>query len=297
MTEKQNVTVELDSDNIPLDRSDLRNVKKIKSLEGMCSADKSDPENCSGMRTIEQYKKEVLNPGIESGKIGDGVKSKWDDRKLRYDNATINGEDLEVKFGVSHFKEVKDDIVRDRNINEYLMEIGKKRFDNQYAFFERGPGVTVIPITKDGSIYLAERGAVDTGIGLLNGAAGNISYKDNITLVNPLDEAKKEFLEEMGVKAGDIRSMPLIGLYGDRTTGEIDFTYLATIKLTDKELMDAWDGAKDKAESSRRIRIPDYKSLMEIVTNGKIKGSDKRWELMYATRGGLESILPSEINS
>ncbi len=282
---------------LPLSRDCLEDMSDIKFFEGMCAADKTDPENSAGMRTIAEYKEKVLSPGIANGIIGDGIKLKWDDRKLRFDFADFKYDSLNIYLDVSHYKAIRDDIQRNREENLRLQDIGKRRFNNRYAFFERGPGVTVIPITKDGSIYLAERKGVETGIGLLNGAAGNMEYTDNISYVNPDMQGRKEFLEEMGVHSDDITKMEFVGLYSDKITGEVDFTYLAKIRLDDKELMDAWDNAKDKIESGKRIRIPDYKSLIDILNFGNIAGSEKKWELMYATRGGLGSVKFNEMNN
>lgn len=281
----------------PLDRHVVEKTLGMRFFEGMCAADKTNPENSPGMRTIGEYMNTVILPGIEQGKISDGIKSKWDDRKLRFDSATISRGVLEVRLGVSYFGAIKEDLNRNPEENLQLQRIGKQRFNNRYAFFERGPGVTVIPITKDGSIFLAERKNVEGGIGLLNGAAGNMEYKARIEEVNPEHEAREEFHEEMGVSSQDIIALKFVGLYASPNTGEVDFTYLAPITLSDKELMSAWDTAKDKVESGRRIHIPDYKALTKIINEGILKGTDKKWELMYATSGGLSTIRMDEMNN
>lgn len=281
----------------PLDRHVVEKTLGMRFLEGMCAADKINPENSSGMRTIREYMDTVILQGIEQGKIGDGIKSKWDDRKLRFDSATISRGVLEVRLGVSYFGAIKEDLNRNPEENLRLQKIGEQKFNNRYALFERGPGVTVIPITKDGSIFLAERKNVEGGVGLLNGAAGNMEYKEKIEQVNPEHEARKEFHEEMGVSSQDIIALKFVGLYASPNTGEVDFTYLAPVTLSDKELMSAWDTSKDKVESGRRIHIPDFNALEKLLYEGVIKGTDKKWELMYATSGGLASIFPEEMNN
>ncbi len=282
---------------IPLSRHIVEEKLGMRFLEGMCAADKTDPDNSKGMRTIKEYMEEVLLPSIREGKIGDGIKSKWDDRKLRFDSAKISRGILEIRLGYTHFGANKADLTRSRDDALALQRIGIERFNNRYAFFERAPGVTVIPITSQGSVYLAERKAVETGVGLLNGAAGYMEYREKIEEVNPESEARKELHEEMGVSQNDVIAMKFVGLYSNPGTGEVDFTYLAPIKLSDKELMSAWDSAKDKVESGRRVHLPDYTSISILLNQGVIQGTDKKWALMYATKGGLASIREEEMNN
>jgi hypothetical protein len=277
--------VERTSQGILLNRENVEKLNKIVFVEGLCAANKIDPERSNGMISVEDYKRNVVVPGIKDGTIE--INSKYDDRKIRFHSSKISSNILEVSLGFTYFGANKEDINRDSDENLKLKEIGKRRFDDEYAFLERTIGVTTVAITNERDIFLGERKNVATDLGVYNVASGYVEYNEDINMIDLEWQAREELNEEYGVAKGDISEMKFVGVFSNPVTGEIDFSYLASIELSNKELLSAWDNSKDK-EHGKRIKISNYGELEQVLKNIK---------LMYATRGVLDSIRPGELEA
>ena len=91
----------------PLTRATIRGVDSpIIYSAGLSAANAEKPTT---PRDREGYIKEFLNPMIEAGKIGDGIHSKFDDRKFRLSSAKRTkdphkGEkSLDIRLGITHY--------------------------------------------------------------------------------------------------------------------------------------------------------------------------------------------------
>ncbi|MEK6854745.1 MAG: hypothetical protein AABX73_00815 [Nanoarchaeota archaeon] len=292
---KTSFAIERTTDGISLRRSKVEKLLGVNFLEGLCSADKTSPENYSSMRSRKFYNDNIIKPLVKSGKIGDGTSDKFDDRKLRFHSAIINKGILEIRTGISYYQAHKEIVKNTKTENERLKARGLNFLEDEYAFFERPIAVAAALITNEGCVFLGERANVSTYVGSLSLAAGYISYTDELNTINPEKEARREVEEEIGVIERDIISMKFVGLYTNPDSGVVDFTYLAPIRMSNKELLSAWEKAKDK-EHSRKIQIPDYSALQHLLKTGSLKKTDKKFNLMHSARGALQSIRLGEIN-
>ncbi len=267
---------------------------------GLCRA---DPNNPTGDRTIEWYDENVLKPLIESGKISDGTKSKFDDRKMRYDGGigyignTINPHDnIIVKFGHSHFLEYREKRKRTQEEAEVLTQLGINHFKDPYAFFPRNPGVTGIVLTSDKNIIVGQRNVeLDRYEGLLQGAAGHLTYKKNPEDVNLDKDMLMELKEELGITEDLIKNKEFIGLFSDPSVAgdDLDFCYLISTHLPSEYFVkEAWKEKVKKPEHSKFFALTDYNSLQELVNTGNFQG--KNYDIIFSTRGALSQIDPKD---
>src|SRR3989344_2176108 len=96
-----NYTIEKTDEGILLDRKNCENLQ-LTSAEGLCRA---DLHNSKAPRNIKSYTERVLNPGLNNGKIGDGKRTRFDDRKIRYSGSSIGNGLLELRFGFTYYGE------------------------------------------------------------------------------------------------------------------------------------------------------------------------------------------------
>ena len=98
--------VEVTREGILLRRESVEGLK-ISVVEGLCAANPQDPTQ---PRERKWYVENVLNPMIERGEIGDGISTRFDDRKMRLSHTSIRGGILEIGFGATHYKSFEADI-------------------------------------------------------------------------------------------------------------------------------------------------------------------------------------------
>lgn len=154
-----NFEIERSAEGTKLDRLAVQGVS-LSYVPGLCTASVSWPDS---PRDIEWYKQHVITPLIASGKIGDGVKTKFDDRKFRLHATSLKPEQkvLEIALGMTHFNEYVEynnkDKGRTDEDNRYLQEMGLRRLGERWAYFGRAPGVGGMVISSDGHAVLGER--------------------------------------------------------------------------------------------------------------------------------------------
>jgi len=275
-----------------LNREGVENLD-MSFIPGRCAADPEDPET---PRDRGYYQDTVLKRLIASGDVKDGTSGGFDDRKLRFDTLRIRGGTLEVALGITYYQKNRKDKTRDPAENSRLQQHGRARFYDAYAFFQRAIGVSSLLLTREGSLFLGERVNVSTDLGSLNGAAGYVEYTDRLDGINLEDEARREIKEECGVNGRDITKMNFVGVFSNPGTGETDFCYIVALKLSDEELLSAWDQSQD-TEHGRRIKIRSYREAQQILEQGTLPSYDGKFKLMYPARGTLQGIKPEELGS
>ncbi|MEK6854749.1 MAG: hypothetical protein AABX73_00835 [Nanoarchaeota archaeon] len=283
-----NYEVEKAVDGTPLTRENVQG-KGIYFVEGKCMADTNEPKNKA--RTNKSfYLENVLKPGIESGKIGDGVKSKWDDRKPRLESIALKGH-IEVKTGITYFGENKSCISRgEKNPEEAvkLHRLGEDVYGDRYAFFARAPGVSGAVISLDGKMILGVRLQEDSQ-GLLHPVGGYLPFKENPADINIDEQLRNELHEEFGVLANNIANTRFVGIYGNPLTGEVDFVHhvYTTLPVNYFTSGEFRKNAIDK-EHGDIVVIPDLSSAEELLKEGTLLGQKRN--LMYTARGSLEAL-------
>jgi hypothetical protein len=282
--------VEVTKEGIALDRNNSEGLK-IVPVTGMCAAN-SEGETVS--RGREWYIENVLNLMVERGEIGNGIKTKFDDRKLRLDFTSITRQNIFLGFGATHYLAYKRDLSRDPSQNDALQQRGLEEFDDRYAFFSRAPGIAGLVISSEGSVFIGERESGTDDPGVLNAVAGHLTYKDTVEQVNLEEELRKEAKEEMGIMSEEIDRTVFVGGYLHPNRGDMDFAYLIFTKLPDNYFASGeWIDRVAEREHKHLVRLAGYSEVQRLLNDG-IAG-DKKARIMYSTRGALNSVRPEEI--
>ena len=289
MTTRTDFEIETAYCNILLDRRAMETVE-IVAERGMsiCRLDR------------EQYLEEVIKPMILKGEIDDGTRTPFDDRKLRYDKSWLHRRDsseLLVGFGVTHYKAFLDDIKRSDEENLRNQELGKKDFGDRWAYFARAPGVAVLPINRDGTIFIGERANVEYG-GFLNAVAGHLSYRDDIAEVDLYADVFRELEEEFGIQRNEVSNIRQVGVYSHPVKGDLDFTFLVDVDKPEEYFASGkWKESVGKREHKDLVRLATMGEIQELLGTGRVPGSDRKLQVMYSTRGALQSVYANEIRN
>ncbi|MEK6872936.1 MAG: hypothetical protein AABW90_02910, partial [Nanoarchaeota archaeon] len=201
-----------------------------------------------------------------------------------------------VKFGHSHFLEYREKRKRTKEETENLTKLGINHFNDPYAFFPRNPGVTGIVLTSDKKIVVGQRNVeLDRYEGLLQGAAGHLTYKKNPKDVNLDKDMLMELEEEMGVSENFIKNKEFIGLFSDPSVAgdDLDFCYLISTDLPSEYFTkESWKEKVKKPEHSKFFALPDYYSLQELINTGNFQG--KNYDIVFSTRGALSQVISED---
>lgn len=280
----------------------------IKAEEGLCAA---NIENPTQPRDREWYVANVIAPMVERGEIDNGTKTPFDDRKLRYHKSTYLKKDTFIEgsfqdgyfsslfsfFGITHYKAFLADVNRSDEDNLKLQERGKKELGERWAYFARAPGVAVLPINQDGTIFIGERTNTEYG-GFLNAVAGHLTYKDDVKQVDIPTEALRELKEEFGIESGEVSNLRFVGLYSHPAKGDLDFTFLADVAKPEQYFASGeWKKSVKEREHKDLVSLATMAEIQELLGTGKVPGADKTLQVMYSTRGALMSVYPHEIRN
>lgn len=291
---------------VPLFRSDghpdprLRgpDVSIIYSKIGLCAANSENPFQ---PRDFQWNLDNVINPMVERGEIDDGSNSPFDDRKLRYEGSNIvpgypayMGDDLFVSFGITHYKAFLADQNRSDEDNLKLQERGQKLFGDRYAFFSRAPGIAVLPITKEGSVFVGERTNEEQG-GFLNAVAGHLKYR-NPEEVDIQEDLLRELEEEFGLtKSSLVEGPTFVGVYSHPIKGDLDFTYIVQTDVpNDYFSSGTWMEKVSEREHKPLIQLASMVDVQRLLQDGKVPDG-REFPLMYSTRGALGSLREEDL--
>lgn len=276
---------------IELSRKDVEG-KSLSFCKGLCAANLQFPKQ---PRDYDWFKVNIIDLLIKSGELGDGISSKFDDRKLRYNPAKVRNNIITIPLGISHFYAGKADISRKREYNELLQKMGEEYFDDKWAFFARPLGITILPITKDGSVFIGERISTEHG-GELCAVAGYINFR-NPEIINPQEDNKRELREEFGIKENLLLEIPrIVGISYHPNTGETDISFIVKTNVENAYFLSGeWMKHVGEREHKPLIHLSTLFEIQELLEKGKAPKSDKKFQIMYSTRHALESICAEDI--
>lgn len=276
------------------DREIVRGVfDSISFVDGLCRAHPTSPLT---RRDLRGYDSEVLaaliQVGAENGGIGDGSKG-YDDRKMRYDGASEEGDNLVVRLGHSHFREYLESRHRPKEEGDRLELLGEEIYGDRFAFFPRNPGVTGLVRTNDGKIIVGYRTSEGDPVfdGLVQGAAAHLNYADSPAETDVSARMKETYKAEFGIDAPHIQNMEFLGLFSfaDQHGDDLDFGWLADVDLNSGYFTgDSWRSHADKPHHERLIAIPHYEALEDLNNEGRI--DNVQGDVVFSTRGPLEQL-------
>lgn len=267
-------------------------VQNFSFVEGLCAADHEYPLK---PRDRHYYHALVITPLLQEGKIDDGTKTPFDDRKLRVDGISISDDTLEVALGISHFHVFRADQRRSDEENLALQERGKRDFNDRWAYLQRNPGVAGLVLSINGSVYGGKRTNPDQ-TGAFNSVAGHLRYRDDVQEVNITDDLDRELREEMGINKEDVISRRFVGAYGNPIKGDFDFAWIVQTSLSDDYFNrdGPWREQRKTKEHEELLRLATPVEVQSLVEEGRIPGRVEQFQIMYSTRGALLSLQESD---
>lgn len=240
------------------------------------------------------YLEAAINPQIRAGTIADGTRpGDHDDRKLRWSGAGVAGfwsrsqEILTLEVGPTSYPRYRSDLARSPLEMLKLMARGLENYRDPYAYFARGIGVAVVPLTTDGTVYIGERSAQVDCTGVLNFVAGWATFSPNVGEINFYADAQRELWEEVGVAMTlDGSNTRLIGMSGNPMTGEADLVFVVQTEMPDRHFQTGqWE------EHSRLVRIGNKSEGENLLEQGILPGEKEPRSLMFSSRFGLEYLV------
>ncbi|MDP3640689.1 MAG: NUDIX domain-containing protein [Nanoarchaeota archaeon] len=276
-----------------LDRREVAG-KHLYLHKGLCQANFQDPQQ---PRDYAWYNRFVIKPLIESGHISDGTRGPFDDRKLRYHLLSTDDLHNEVTLylGITHFRAYQADLARDELQVQVLKQAGENQFSNEYAFFSRPLAVTVLPITREGTAFIGERGNKERG-GLWNAVAGYVRFR-HPGEVDLKEDLLRELQEEFGIDPGDLVGEPqLVGLSCSLSTGEAEPSYIVQTKVPEEYFTSGrWKERVSEREHKRLERIATLEDRDELLMES-LPSTGERVELMHATEHVLRSLKEADLS-
>jgi hypothetical protein len=269
----------------------LENIKEIKVIEG------NAPQNIDGIpieTNFHTYLDLVINPLISSGKITDGTKlGDYDDRKVRWSGGILTGNwfkhnhifNLEV--GPTTYQRYSQDLHRSKTDSLKLILRGLQVHQDPYIYFSRAIGVTVIPITKNGNVYMGERSANVDSAGLLNFVAGLATFDEDINKINFYVDAQRELYEEMEISLKlDDSNTRFIGISGNPFTSETDLVFVVNTDVPDVHFQ-----GKKWSEHQRLVCLKSKSEAENLLYQGFLPGEKTQSRIAYASRFGLKYLV------
>lgn len=246
--------------------------------------------------SFHAYLDAIITPQIWQGILTDGTKpGTYDDRKIRWSGAGIAGfwsrsrNILTLEVGPTSYPRCRLDIDRKPVDALKLMRRGLTTYRDPYAYFARGIGVVVVPLTASGTVYIGKRLNISDYHGVLNFVAGWATFSSTVQGINFYQDAQQELREEVYIEMYlDAGNTQLAGISGNPITGEIDLVFVVQTDIPDRHFQSGhwpehscWFGIHSKAEAEA------------LLEQGRLPGKEESYSLMFSSRLGLEYLVKS----
>lgn len=236
----------------------------------------------------------IIKPLISSAEISDGSRpGSHDDRKLRWsDMHYLDILDAETKIirlavGPTWFQHCQADIQRQPTEAIRMMLAGLQRHQDPYAFFARGMGLVVIPLTRDGHAFIGRRAQTSEYRNYLCFVAGWLSFPESVKKIDLMSDLERELQEEINLAHSiATEQVRLIGLAGQPLSGETDLVFVVQTELTDDHFSKGiWPEHQDW------IPIRNGREAKQLLEHGNIEGLQETLKIMFSSRMGLEFLI------
>ncbi|MEB3277348.1 MAG: hypothetical protein VKK42_00295 [Lyngbya sp.] len=267
------------------------NITQIQVREG------HGPENLDGEpidTQFQAYLEAVINSQIRNSFLSDGSKpGSYDDRKVRWSGAGVAGfwsrsqDTLTLEVGPTSYPRCRLDITRSPLDSLKLMLRGLTNYQDPYAYFARGVGVAVVPVTAEGHVYIGKRVNSSDHTGVLNFVAGWATFSPTIQKINFYQDAQRELEEEVKVAMTlNNTNTRFIGISGNPITGEVDLVFVVQTEMSDRHFQSGqWE------EHSRLVGIRSKAEAEALLEYGRLPGEAEPCSLMFSSRLGLEYLV------
>jgi 8-oxo-dGTP pyrophosphatase MutT (NUDIX family) len=142
-----------------------------------------------------------------------------------------------------------------------------------YATVTLKPGVAVLPVNRDGTVHLTRQFRYAIGRDSVEVASGAVETGED-----PLEAAKRELREELGIEAVEWTGL---GLF-DMDTSIVQ----CPVRLFTARGLRATQADPDPTESIRRVTVP-FEAAVDMVMNGDITHAPSCVLILKAERHGI----------
>ena len=269
-------------------------VTKIQVREGHGSQNLNDePLNTQ----FQAYLETVINPQIQSGLLSDRTESgSYDDRKVRWSGTGVAGgwdrsqNIFTLEVGPTSYPQCRLDITRSSLESLKLMLRGLTNHQDPYAYFARGIGVAVIPLTTDGNVYIGSRLNASDYTGVLNFVGGWATFSAISQNINFYQDAQQELWEEMKiVMTLNEANTRFVGISGHPITGEVDLVFVVQTEISDRHFESGHQSGHWEEHSSL-VRISNKTDAENLLEHGLLPEEKEPCNLMFSSRLGLEYL-------
>lgn len=273
-----------------LQHQDIKGITEICTIAGQSAQNiVGEPVNTN----FHEYVDNIIRPQIASGEISDGKQSKYDDRKVRWSGAGVRGnwfrrnEVLYLEVAPTTYPRYRQDIERSKINSLELMLKGLEKYNDPFVYFSRTMGVTVIPISRQGSIYIGERSSNVDCPGLLNFVAGLARFNEIPANINFYADAQQELAEEVGIYMElNSSNTQFVGIAGNPFTSENDLVFIVETSVDE----DHFESRK-LSEHLRLVGLKDKSDAEKLLNEGFLPGENTKKAIAYGSRIGLEYLV------
>ena len=269
-------------------------VTKIQVREGHGSQNlNNEPLNTQ----FQAYLETVINPQIQSGLLSDRTESgRYDDRKVRWSGAGVAGgwdrsqNIFTLEVGPTSYPQCSLDIARSFLDSLKLMLRGLTNYQDPYAYFARGIGVAVIPLTMDGNVYIGRRLNASDYTGVLNFVGGWATFSAISQNINFYQDAQQELWEEMKIAMTlNETNTRFVGISGHPITGEVDLVFIVQTEIGNRHFESGHQSGHWEEHSSL-VRISNKTEAENLLEYGLLPEEKEPCNLMFSSRLGLEYL-------
>lgn len=243
---------------------------------------------------FESFLENVITPSTTAGWMHDNSKSHtYDDRKLRWSNIPtdliINHEASSLSLCVAPtcYQHCQLDIHRSPQDALNLMLSGIRKEADPYLYFARGMGVCIIPVTRDGTVFIGQRKNSKEYCHYLSFISGWASFHRDVKHIDFYHDAEQEIKEEI-LYSGSIEPgmLQFVGISGHPLTGETDIVFCLHCKLSDEHFL-----TKDWPEHLSWFPLRSRKEAISLRDHGQIANAESPFRIMFSSRMGLDYLI------
>jgi 8-oxo-dGTP pyrophosphatase MutT (NUDIX family) len=275
----------------------LLNTEEIGEIEAI-RADYGTAGQDLGGKAIatnfHDYLNQVINPLIVRGEITDGSQpGDYDDRKARWSGAGVTGNwhmqnrILFLEIGPTIYPYYALDLRRDKTESLQLMLKGLVDYCDPYAYFSKAIGITVVPISQEGSVYIGERSAQIDNPGLLNFVAGLATFHEELEKMNFYMDIQQELKEEIGIDlAVNVENTRFIGIAGNPWSSENDLVFVIVTPYPDSHFK-----TFPLIEHTRFVPLRNKNEVKRLLDRGLLPNDDQPRAIAYGSKMALEYLV------
>lgn len=274
-----------------LDLEEIGEIKAIRTDYGMAPQALGEDAIATN---FHDYLDQVIHPKIERGEITDGSRpGDFDDRKARWSGSGITGRwrvDSQILFldiGPTLYPDYVLDLRRDRTEALQLMLRGLVEYRDPYAYFSKAIGITVVPISQEGSVYIGERAKQVDNPGLLNFVAGLATFDERLENMDFYADVRQELIEEIGIDLEiTVNNTRLIGIAGNPWSSENDLVFV-TVTPYPGSHFETFPGI----EHTRFVPLRNKYEVKRLLDRGLLPNGDRPQAIAYGSRMALEYLV------